>query len=628
METLFNARTLLGFALFFACFHSAGRAETYIRYNIAGYYTHQSKRVVVMSDENRAGADWIVTRRATGQEVARGVIDGAAIPKGDFLPLDFNHEIVFSSLREAGAYVFTLSTGQSVEFTIAADPYKDIVFDVLKAVRARRSGSPDAIVHGLSHTGDAACDVYRRNGSDNALSNWKKSPDGLKADMLGGYYDAGDYIKFTQNNAYLIYQLCRAYEANPALFDGVKRHSASAYDDMLDELRFGLDYLLKTQPDPATFIIQVADASDHAVWPMRLPENDPLNGKRKSYALNSKSQMGMTAAALALGAKIFEARGGADTALGQAYRAKAISIYAAAKASQEPVGWVQFYPDKNADDNMKLAAIELHHLTKASGYLNDARAITYRSYWASWSEVDLYANIRSAGYSSQDKHLATGPLNHFQNHARRADNIWGVPTKSTWGTLFIYMAIANAALGLEEAAGDAAYRQMAIDVLDYAFGLNSWGKGFVATQRLPGSVREVYAVMYRLQPDIFPTGEIAEGPTNKTTHDAHTAKFYPPHDPKLPDARFNTDAFCFFEQKGDYVCMETTIGGLGNGVLLLSLAHKFLAEPASALGFEGWRRTLLSAEELADGTELGSVRDTVPFDAEAARFLRLRTGFE
>jgi len=555
-------------------------AQVHIRYNQAGYYPTKAKRIVVMSETDISGNTWDI-KDVLNSSVINGTVEASVQGVTDYTTKAFNYEIDFSAIETPGDYTFNLQGQSAIDIKITCSPYETFIFDVLKTIRARRSGSNDAIIHGMSHTGDVSCPIYERSGTDN--SSWSARSDNKTADMLGGWYDAGDYIKFTLTSAYTAYHILKSYEANPDMFNSVKDYSTTQYCDMLDEAKHGLDFLMKTMPEPGIFIIQTGGHADHNQG-FRLPENDALDGSRECYSSLSKTQMGYTAAALALGAKMFADQGYTEQAA--LYEAKAIEIYAAAKVSTiNPAWWESgsevYYADKSSNDNMELAAIELYRLTGTASYVTDAQ--TYggaagSSGWVSWANVNMTAHANLIPEYAGIISSLTADLNAFRNIGNANNNIWRAPHTSTWGTLYSYFGVANGALQYQKATDALTYQNMAIDVLDYTFGLNPWGLAFVASEDLPNSITSTYAVMYRLQPSIFPTGEIAEGPTTAALHAGNRTWFSPAHNPNLWHSEFNSDEFTFFEQKGDYVCMETTIGGLADGLFLFSLASTLINE--------------------------------------------------
>jgi PKD repeat protein len=564
-------------------------AARYVRYNYAGYDPVRPKVAIVMADDNCTGFAWAL-KNSSNVSVANGTLGASSAGAGNYMPKAFNYNIDFTSIQTIGTYTLEVANIGNYTIEIKCQPYKEYIHNVLRTIRVRRSGSSDALDHGLSHTGDASCSIYRKTGANNNNSSWTIDPGNKKASMVGGHYDAGDYIKFTLTEAYLVYFLLRSYQTAPELFDGVKTYSTTPYDDMLDECKWGLDYLMKTLPDANEFIIQVGGYQDHNQG-NRLPENDALNGSRQCYSEQSKTQMGYTAAALALGAKVFGDKG--YTTLALQYQTKAIEIYAAAKASTKPNAWWQannlsevFYADDTPNDNMELAAVELYRLTNQATYLTDANTYATAAgpaYWASWGNVNMFAHARLYPFNTSVGSLINNDLSSFNTNANNANNLWRLPHASVWGSLYSQLICGSGAIQYQNTTGATTYSSMGYNVIDYLFGRNPWGLGFIATQNIPNTVKSSYAQIYKLQPTKFPFGEIAAGPAPSSDHSAQTAYFSPAHNANLWHKEFNTANFTFFEQPGDYVCMETTIVGLGDGIFLLTQASKNYCTPTGAI---------------------------------------------
>lgn len=596
-------RTVKIIALFVTLFCTSLPAQTtsWVRYNLAGYDPVRPKKAVVMSTTNLSGAAWQI-KDSLNATVAGGTLSTSLAGKGDYMPMAFNHVLEFSALRKIGTYKLTVGNLPVVTFKIKPQPYKELVSQILRTIRVRRSGSPDALDHAVSHLGDSSCAVYKRTVQDasnmgktnSGSESWKAVSPAKKFNLQGGYYDAGDYIKFTLTTSRLTYMLLRSYETAPELFDGVKKYSTTSWDDLLDETQWGLNYLLKCMPEEGEFIIQTGGSKDHE-QNLRLPENDLLNGKRECYSALSKTQMGLAAATLALGAKVFAAKGA--LAQSELYKAKAIQIYTAAKASTAPNAWWQttasggenYYDDNTANDNMELAAIELHNLTNQTSYLTDALGFGQAAgaaYWSAWNSYNLPAHTRVYPKNKNLLSYIKADLNTFQANANLANNVWKVPHESVWGSLYSQISVACSALEYTKASKDSSFLSMCYDVMDYVLGRNPWGIGFVATKDVPNSITSSYAVIYRLQPSKFPSGEIAEGPATASDYAYNSQYFSPAHNPNLWHSQFNTSKFTFFEQPGDYISMETTIGGLGDGFYFFTLASQFFFDPTQVLSLE------------------------------------------
>ncbi|GAF91483.1 unnamed protein product, partial [marine sediment metagenome] len=269
-------------------------AKGYARYNLAGYFPNTIKRIVIMSDDDCAGKKWEIKDKS-GKSVLSGTVEKSLIGKGDHTPMDFNHEIDFSSLTTVGTFTFKIEGIKAFKIKIKKNPYKSIIQSNLRWLRVTRSGSKDCLDHKPAHFGDTASYIYRRKGKENT-DEWEEDPNGKKVNMLGGWYDGFVYTKFTLTTALTTYSLLRAYEINPSVFG--KKYSKTDLIDILDEAKWGLDYLLKTMPDDNEFIIQMGGFADNERGTL-LPHEDPRDGKRECYSIFSPNQMGNAAAALA-----------------------------------------------------------------------------------------------------------------------------------------------------------------------------------------------------------------------------------------------------------------------------------------------------------------------------------------
>ncbi len=249
-----------------------GKAEVFPRYNMAGYVSSASKHCMVMSDESLEGVVWKIINKESKLEL-EGVFDKSLAGKSAHTPKPFNYKIDFSTLKQEGKYKILIGESKNFTIEIKNNPYGMLVPEMVSFLKKQRSGVATPPENLISHTGDEKCRVYGRVGVIN--TKWESTKSERYVDMMGGWYDAGDYLKFTLTTAYTTYFLLRAYEAYPV---GEKYKEEKAL--LLDEAMWGLTYLMKTMPDDSTFIIQVGNADDHRQG-NRMPYRDLLNGKRK-----------------------------------------------------------------------------------------------------------------------------------------------------------------------------------------------------------------------------------------------------------------------------------------------------------------------------------------------------------
>lgn len=528
-----------------------------------------------MSNKSLKGTTWAITNK-NGKSVLDGTFSTNTRGLNNYSPKAYNYEVIFNTISQAGDYTFKLADGNSIEFNISDDPYSKYAASVIRYLKQQRSGSTEAIDHpNMCHAEDANRPLHIK---DVAADKWVIDPKGRTADLKGGWYDAGDYIKFTLTTAYTSYLLGRAYNISPEIFQ-TKKYSKSDLNDALDELKWGLDFLMKCYVDEETFLIQVGDESDHKEG-LRMPEDDKLATQRKAYSCLSSTQMGYTSAALTMGAKIFKKEGKAD--LAKKYLDMAIKVYKLGKKNRFTIDWYQhgheiFYKDEKSADNMELAATELYKLTNEKEYLTDAKDFALNAqagYWASWGSSNLLAHTKLAPlYPKTEEFLATD-LQLFKSKADMTGNIWNTPHDFTWATLYSFMAVGNGAMSYSYYANDKTYLPVGQNVVDYVFGLNNWGKSFLASKDLNPSFTNVYSQIYKLNPSLYPEGAIAEGPGDANQHADLSQYFKIPED--SPEYEFNTPMFLFFDNNSDFQCTETTISGLGDGLLMLALAKKEL----------------------------------------------------
>ena len=207
----------------------------------------------------------------------------------------------FSEVKAAGRYqVQDPAAGvKSPAFRIAADVYRPVLTQALRTFYYQRAGIAKEARYAGAEWADGAS--HLGPGQDGQARRYDAKGDATTArDLRGGWYDAGDYNKYTVWAARYVVALLMAYEANPKAFgdDSNIPESGNGVPDVIDEARWGTDWLARMQNDDGSVLSIVALAK----------ASPPSAAKDPSYYGPASTAATLaTAQAFAKAAKIFAA---------------------------------------------------------------------------------------------------------------------------------------------------------------------------------------------------------------------------------------------------------------------------------------------------------------------------------
>ncbi|MBA7587071.1 Cellodextrinase [subsurface metagenome] len=152
---------------------------------------------------------------------------------------------------------------------------------------------------GASHLGplqDKNCRIF--DNANNADT---------EKDLSGGWYDAGDFNKYTNWTANYVVEMMKAYLENPIAWDDNYNIPESGNDipDIIDEVKWGIDHLLRMQQSDGSVLTIVG--LSHASPPSSATGQSLYGPASTSASLN-------TAAAFAISSKVFSSLGVNDYA--------------------------------------------------------------------------------------------------------------------------------------------------------------------------------------------------------------------------------------------------------------------------------------------------------------------------
>lgn len=258
-----------------------------IRLNQLGYYP-SSPKVALVADMN-----------ATGFEVV--AMDGSLALKGGLkavgswsLSGEQLHQADFSALTVCGHYRLRVMGEGGVAvlsepFEIRGGLYRDLLPAAVKSYTFQRCST--ALEE--RHFG-----VYARplSHSDTACRRWPSTGAEGVVDVAGGWYDAGDYGKYSVNAGITLGTLLLTQELYPAaVSDGACDipESGNGRSDLLDEIFWELDWLERMQ-DPADGGVYFKVCSkewDGFVAPEHTHHERVVVGKSTTSALNFAAVM-------------------------------------------------------------------------------------------------------------------------------------------------------------------------------------------------------------------------------------------------------------------------------------------------------------------------------------------------
>lgn len=380
---------------------------------------------------------------------------------------------------------FILSVAALIGLGFSADYTKALNLSV-KFYGAQRSGTADSNWIIKQYPNKAPC--FARDGEK------------VNADLRGGWHDAGDNIKFTLTNAWSAYVLLKAYDAFPSAFGdqyNISYGPANGVPDILDEVKWATDYLLKANLDATTLVSQVGDGSDHdqGMTCVAMSAQTTANGgdPRWVWFGNSKTDrtgtkadiLGITAASLALMSKIYRPYDAnyADRCLNAAK-----NLYATAKTrpgnTAEPNAQ-DFYATSGDQDDLFCGAVELYRATNTASYLNEAlsynTAAGEHNWVVDWNDHHDYCrhSLAKAGKTAEAQNFWKKAVDDYLSKKSTATYVKGLAYFSDWGSLRYALNAAFSSALYYEAFGGENYKTFSKSQVDYVLGSNEYNRSFL-----------------------------------------------------------------------------------------------------------------------------------------------------
>jgi len=165
----------------------------------------------------------------------------------------------FSTITKPGVY-YLLDPTNSVRsdlFRISSDVYRDVLKHAVRSFLYQRAGFAKTAEFAGASWADGASHVAPLQDKNARLYNDSGNAD-TERDLSGGWYDAGDYNKYTAWTGDYVSLMLRAYQEKPGAFgdDYGLTDSGNGVADIVDEARFGLEHLARLQ-EPSGGVLSI-----------------------------------------------------------------------------------------------------------------------------------------------------------------------------------------------------------------------------------------------------------------------------------------------------------------------------------------------------------------------------------
>ena len=477
-------------------------SAVFIRINQAGYLPNEKKIAVAFSAMDQRLQKFEIIDAVTGKRVWGPARLGRN--SGRYGRFPFHYQLDFSQLSQPGRYQIRMAQGASLAFSVNNHVYEKTPAIILEYLRQQRCGYNPFL--------DQVC--HRTDGR----TMYGPMPDSTFIDVSGGWHDAGDHLRYLMTSGNTVCRLLFAYRENRDRFvdeyDYFGHVGANGVSDVLDEAKWGLDWMLKMHPAPDQLFHQVADDRDHMYF--ELPFADSSNygwGKGKYrvvYYANGKPQglgpyqntstgianlAGRYAAAMAMAADIWandlHDSGYASLCLTAGRQVYEMGLRQPGCQEGTPCRAPYRYHEVTWADDMEWGAAELFRVTREARYLADAKRFSAQAHTVSWFGADTarhyeYYPFMNLGHyalhSLVSRSFADTLAGYYATELSRvkkraAANPYGIGHPFIWCSNNLAAALVMQGLLYEKMTGDSQYRDITTATRDWLLGRNPWGAG-------------------------------------------------------------------------------------------------------------------------------------------------------
>ncbi|VBB47322.1 Polysaccharide deacetylase [uncultured Paludibacter sp.] len=558
-------------------------ASSWIRVNQIGYLENDIKVAVWISKENKIISRFQIIDDKTGKIVYSGTKNRQTGKQHAF---ESSARLDFSNFTIPGTYKILTNDAVSEAFKIGNDIYFGAADIPLKYMRQQRCGF-NPYLKDSCHTHDGI-----------TVGDPEGKRDGKYYNTIGGWHDASDYLQYVTTSANAVYQMLFAYNQYPEVFGDYYQANGlegkNGIPDILDEAKWGLDWLARMNPDSATYFNQLADDRDHAG--MILPPQQKVDygwgtgkerpvyfcspkpqglRKYKNRSTGLASTLGKYASSFSLGAKTLEKY---YPEFAEMLKQKAKDAY---KKGTENPGACQtascvspyFYEEDNWADDMQLAASEIYSLSGNNKFLMEAvnygrlepitpwmGADSAKHYqWYPFINLGKYQTIIQNTNSRTKAEFIRNMKSELQRVKDRAGNdafMNGIPF--IWCSNNLTVAFITECRLYNELTNDDSFLEIETAMRDWLFGCNPWGTsmiiGYPENGDFPSDPHSAFTHLHQMPI----TGGLVDGPIYSSIFQSLKGVHLTKDDTY---AEFQSDYVVYHDDFADYSSNEPTMDG-------------------------------------------------------------------
>ncbi len=567
--------------------------KAWIRINQLGYTPQGVKVAVWCSKEelnsSRLLSGWQLVNAITHKDVYKGK---AGRPFGAYGPFTQTYRLNFSAFTKPGRYYLQTGETKSPEFEISDNVYKGAADFCLRYMRQQRTGF-NPFLRDSCHTHDG----YVLYGEKAGIT------DSTHIDVVGGWHDATDYLQYSTTSANAIYHLLMAYRDFPKVFGDEKQANgldgSNGMADVLDEAKWGLDWLLKMHPRDDWMFNQIADDRDHAG--MRLPKEDSFYGKgfeRPVYFVSGEPQQrgqfmnnttgtssiaGKFSSAFSLGSFIFNPVNKEYASLldKRSLSAFAFGLKKPGASQTASVKSPYIYAEDNWTDDMELAAADLNFTKKDKRYQGMAFEYAAGEKITPWLGKDSAKHYQwypfiNVGHYELAKQLKGKQRDTIIGYYKQGIQlIWNKAKQNAFyrGVPFIWCSnnlttsFATQCYWYRCLTNDKTFSELEQANFDWLFGCNPWGTSMVyglpSWGDTPVDPHSSFTHIGRYPVD----GGLIDGPVYGITYKNQLGITL--NDPD-EYSEFQSELAVYHDDVGDYSTNEPTMDGTASLIYLLA----------------------------------------------------------